>query len=455
MELHLDVVVGEAVHDALGTAVLQENRTCGAYILIIIGVQLCLGEGEEAVAALVLLLWCYDVRNLKRHGAGAFAVAEDVELGDVERLQEALGLVEEGGRLSTRANDDIHTDEGVGHELLNALHLVTEECRVVATVHEPEYFVASTLQGDVEVWHEGTAVSAELDDVVGEQIGFDTADTIAIDALDGIECLDEREEVFARSLAEIADIDTGYDNLPSALSYNVLGLLHQGFYAAVTATSAGNGDGAIGTIIIAAILDLEEIARTVATRTRGHEAADIGRTVGEMLMEGMAGGNVVAFIGSPTLFALFQQGQHTLYDLPLLLGAKHQVHTVNCGYLLWLKLGIAACDDDLCAGMLANKLMDGLPALMVGDLGHATGVDDADIGNLVLTDTTYAGSLELLPHGRSLGKIEFAAQREIGCLPRRIVCTRLFHRYTVLSGFMNMLQRYDILGEKRVLHAVF
>ena len=43
----------------------------------------------------------------------------------------------------------------------------------------------------MEVGHEGAAVGAEINNLVGEQIRLDTRDAVALDAFDAVECVDE------------------------------------------------------------------------------------------------------------------------------------------------------------------------------------------------------------------------------------------------------------------------
>ena len=77
-------------------------------------------------------------------------------LRHINALHEVVGLLKILLRLATSADDDIHTDEGIGHDGTNLLYLVAEECRIVLAVHEPQHLVASALEGNVEVRHKGT-----------------------------------------------------------------------------------------------------------------------------------------------------------------------------------------------------------------------------------------------------------------------------------------------------------
>ena len=154
---HTDVVVGEAVHHRLSwRSVLQQDRTCGADEAAVEIVSFLCRESEDTLTALMLLLRRDHMRNLQGFGARTFRVGEHVVLGDINAVHEVVGLLKILFRLATSADDDIHTDEGIGHNGTNLLYLVAKECRIVLAVHEPQHLIASALEGNVEVRHKGT-----------------------------------------------------------------------------------------------------------------------------------------------------------------------------------------------------------------------------------------------------------------------------------------------------------
>ena len=194
---------------------------------LIEGALLGVGEGQEAFAAAMLLLRRYLVLYLKGLCAGTLGVAEHVQRGDIQRLNEAVGLLEMLLHLATRTYDDVDTDEGMGHEGAYLFYLGGEKRRVVAATHELEHSIAARLQGDMEVGHEGTRTGHELDDLIGEQVGLDGGDAVALDTLHPIQGADEVDEGLACRLTEISDIDTSDDNLLGSLGSGLTGLLHQ------------------------------------------------------------------------------------------------------------------------------------------------------------------------------------------------------------------------------------
>ena len=144
-----------------------------ADVLPVESLALFLGKGDEAVAPFVAGLGRYGQGNLQRLGAGTFGVAEDVKLGNVETINETVAVLKEGIRLSAHTHDDVHADEGIGHPRVDALYFLAEELCRIASAHQAQDIVAAALQGNVEVGHESAAVGAEVDDVVGQQVGLD------------------------------------------------------------------------------------------------------------------------------------------------------------------------------------------------------------------------------------------------------------------------------------------
>ena len=116
-------------------------------------------------------------------GAGPVAVGEDVEVGEREAVDELQRAQELFLALAVEACHDVCGDAGVGHCLLDAQQFVAVEGSVVAAVHELQHMVAAGLQGDVKVGEESAARGDKVDDVVGEQVGFDAGYAVAHDAL--------------------------------------------------------------------------------------------------------------------------------------------------------------------------------------------------------------------------------------------------------------------------------
>ena len=81
--LHADVVVGESLHGLAFAGMLPQDGAHGSHKTLAKRTMLALGQGNEALAAGVLLLRTDHVGNLKGLRAGPLGVTEHVELRDV------------------------------------------------------------------------------------------------------------------------------------------------------------------------------------------------------------------------------------------------------------------------------------------------------------------------------------------------------------------------------------
>ena len=177
--------------------------------------------------------------------------------------------------LSPHSHDDIHSDESVGHAGLDAFHLPGKERCVIPAVHDAQHLVGSALQWYVEMRHEGPALRTPLDEFVGEEVGFEAADSVSVDTLHLVERLDEVDEVFARVFSEISNVDPGDDDFLSSFFGSLPCLFHQRFNPCTAAESPGMGDGAISAEIVAPVLHLAEEPGAVPSRTPGSESCDV------------------------------------------------------------------------------------------------------------------------------------------------------------------------------------
>ena len=104
-----------------------------------------------------------------------------------------------------------------------------------------------------------------------------------------------------------------------------------------------------------------------------------------------------------------------LYEVGLLVGAEHEVHTVDGAHRLGLELCIASCDHDKGPGILAYHAMDGLTAFVISHFGHRAGVDQADVGVFALLCCDDAHLAEQLAKGGGFREVELAAECVVGC----------------------------------------
>ena len=151
-----------------------------------------------------------------------------MQLRDGQFVEQRVCLLEALRRLTSAAHHHVNTDKRIRHQLLDTEDLVSEELAVVVTVHQLQYFVATALQRNMEMGHEGTAlVGAPLNKLIAQQVGLQTADAIALDSLHLIQGFHQINEALAGGLAEVSDVYARQDDFLTAFNYGFFCLLHQ------------------------------------------------------------------------------------------------------------------------------------------------------------------------------------------------------------------------------------
>ena len=190
-----------------------------------------------------------------------------MELGNRQTLQELITFLKTLWSFTATAHHYVYTDEGIRHLLLDEIHLMGKERLVITAMHQLQHLIASALQRNMEVRHEGTTLCAIGNEIIITKIRFQTGDAKTLDTLHLVHRLHKIQESLMGSLTEITDVHTGDDNLLTSLSCSLLTLSHQRLDARITGISTGERNGTIGAVIVAAILYLQEIAGTVAAGT--------------------------------------------------------------------------------------------------------------------------------------------------------------------------------------------
>ena len=338
---------------------------------------LFLGEPEQALATLAFGLWGDNEGDVEGFCAGAFGITEHMELGNVQTLDEAIGVFKILIALTACAHNNVYTDEGIGHHGLDFLHLGTKECSVVATAHQGQYIVAAALQGDVEVRHEGTALCAVFDDFVREQVGLYARNAIAVDALHSVEGLHELEKGFTRGASEVADVHTGQYDFSATCRCGFFGLPHQVGYGRVARQAACCRYSAVGAEIVASVLYFEKIACTLTSRAGGNESLDVFEwgVVEDTTVRGRVGTGA-HLSGLQMLFNEF-------YDSPFRLLSDHKVYTLHFSNVFTGELCVASHHSNESTGMFAVQAVDGMATFGIGLARYAAGVDNGDVSALV------------------------------------------------------------------------
>ena len=213
-------------------------------------------------------------------GAGALGKRENVEVGEGETFdeRECGGVVVFG--FAGEAGDDVGANGGVGEAFVDELNAAGVMLGAVPAMHGGENAVGGGLQGHVEVLGDAVGPGEEIDEVLGDVERLDGTDA---KALDGGFIEDAAEEVFefdagGQIAAVGAEVDAAEDDFASverdALRSGVDRqecLPHRevpnfmdddiGWEAA--AFAANEGDYAIGTTGVTAVLDFESGASVI------------------------------------------------------------------------------------------------------------------------------------------------------------------------------------------------
>ena len=105
-----------------------------------------------------------------------------------------------------------------------------------------------------------------------------------------------------------------------------------------------------------------------------------------------------------------------LYKVGFLIGAKHQVNTINLAHPLRLQLSVTSRYSHKSAGIIAHHTMYCLSALVVGNFCHRASIDKTKVSLLTFLCCNNTQFLQHLTECRRLGEVKFAAKRIISCL---------------------------------------
>ena len=334
-----------------------------------------------------------------------------MKLGNRQTFQELIAFFKTLRSFAATAHHHIDTDKRIRHLLLDKIHLVGKERLVVTAVHQLEHLIASALQRNVEMRHKGTALGTILYEIIITEIRLQTRDAVTFDSFYLIHRLDKVDESLVGSLTEIADIHTGNDDFLTAFSSRLLTLSHKRPDARVARIASGKRNGAIGAIIIAAVLHLQEITGTVATRARRLEGLDFLRLHAIMLMKSRS----IAVLRSQSSQSVFLSKflrpciAEILNQVRLLVSTQHEVYTLYLADILRFELRITARHDNECARIVSHHPVDSLTAFMIGNFCYRAGVNQTNISFLPLFSSNDAHIFEHFAKSGSFREVEFAA----------------------------------------------
>ena len=415
------------MHCLASWRLFEENLSLSTDVLGIEFLRLLITQLQQSLGALLLLLLVNHIRNLQGSRARTLRIREDVKLGNRQTLQELIAFFKTLRSFAATAHHHIDTDKRIRHFLLDKVHLVGEERLVVTTVHQLEHLIASALQRNMEMRHKSTALGTILYEIIITEIRLQTRDAVTLDSFYLIHRLDKVDESLVGSLTEITDIHTGNDDFLTAFSSRLLTLSHKRLDARVARIASGKWNGAIGAIIIAAVLHLQEITGTVATRARRLEGLDFLRLHAIMLMKSRSIDvlrtfriDVLRSYRIAVLRGLSNQSvflgkflrpciAEILNQVRLLVSTQHEVYTLYLADILRFELRITARHDNECARIVSHHPVDSLTAFMIGNFCYRAGVNQTNISFLPLFSSNDAHIFEHFAKSGSFREVEFAA----------------------------------------------
>ena len=399
------------MHCLASWRLFEENLSLSTDVLGIEFLRLLIAQLQQTLRALLLLLLVNHIRNLQGSRARTLRIREDVKLGNRQTLQELIAFFKTLRSFAATAHHHIDTDKRIRHFLLDKIHLVGKERLVVTAVHQLEHLIASALQRNVEMRHKGTALGTILYEIIIAEIRLQTRDAVTFDSFYLIHRLDKVDESLVGSLTEITDIHTGNDDFLTAFSSRLLTLSHKRLDARVARIASGKWNGAIGAIIIAAVLHLQEITGTVATRARRLEGLDFLGLHAIMLMKSRS----IAVLRSQSSQSVFLSKflrpciAEILNQVRLLVSTQHEVYTLYLADILRFELRITARHDNECARIVSHHPVDSLTAFMIGNFCYRAGVNQTNISFLPLFSSNDAHIFEHFAKSGSFREVEFAA----------------------------------------------
>ena len=215
------------MHSLASWRLFEKHLSLSTDILGIEFLCLLVTQLQQTLRAHLLLLLAYYVWNLQCSCSRTLRIWEDMKLRNRQALQELIALLKTLWSFTATTHHYVYTDEGIRHLLLDEIHLMGKERLVITAMHQLQNLIASALQRNMEVRHEGTALCTVSNEIIITEIRFQTGDAITLDTLHLVHRLHKIQESLMGSLTEITDVHTGDDNLLTPLSCSLLTLSHQ------------------------------------------------------------------------------------------------------------------------------------------------------------------------------------------------------------------------------------
>ena len=258
----------------------------------------------------------------------------------------------------------------------------------------------------MEVRHECTTLRTKLYEFVTQKVRLHTAYAIALNSLHLVKGLAQVEETLTCCLSEVADVHTGEHNLLAAFSCSLFCLSHERSNGGVTGVATCIWNGAIGAVVVAAVLYLKEIACAVATRARRCERLNHFCLYRVELMQRFSLAILIAFSNWLLWCPCVTQ---ELYEIRLLVRSQNEVYTIYLAHWLRFQLCIASCNNHEGTRIVTYKTMDGLTTFMVSHFGYRASIHQTDVSNLAFFSNMNTQIGKHLAESRGFREVQLAS----------------------------------------------
>ena len=328
-------------------------------------------DSTELVEAAALLLLGGGVFHGGGGGAGAGGEDEGEQGVVVDLLDQADGLLELLLGLTGEADNDVGSQNQIGHDGLGVGHLLQVGLPVIVAVHGLQHTGRAGLEGQVQLLGDLGILCHGVEELLGSVSGMagHEADEEIAGELGNRGQQIGKIEALAQILAVGVDVLAQQGDLTGAVFDELAALGQDVLHLAAALTAADVGDDAVGAEIVAAVHDGHPALQGVVT--------DLGNALGN-------GAGLVLNIELALLAA--QDVPQDLGELPQVMGGEDTIdvgeaHLDAVGDLGFA--GHAAAQEDLLAGMAAlgvGQLTQGTEDTLLSVLTDGAGVHNDHIG---------------------------------------------------------------------------
>ena len=394
---HRDVQPGVACEQRFGEGCFQQDLVLGADMSGQHFPADLLGQRVHLTAAGLLLPLVYLRRKIISRGAAAAGVGEHMDLQEADLLEEGTAFLKVSLGLTGEAADAVggKADRALPIGGADLIHHLGVLLRGVDPAHPAQGGGAAALQAEVELGAELFHRCQPGDELRGQHVGVQAAQTDPLDALHLSAFFHQLHQI-GPGVQTVAGQGNGAEHdLAVAGGGQLAQLLQDAVLGAAAHRAAGAGDDAVGTLTVAAVLHLDKRAGVGLEPLHGQLLKQLAPLVGRN--------------GNDTLVAV-QQLEHIVQDGLAVSVAADEISLHELGSFLGESLRIAAGEHGHGTGIFALGAAQPLAALLVAEVGHGAAVHHKNIRFFALRHDGEASAPEHLLQRAGLVQVDLAAK---------------------------------------------